>query len=179
MRCFIAVDLPDNVKEYLATLPKEFSMISGKFVEKENLHLTFRFLGDIPGKNVEYITQKFQEIKFPKIRAYLNNMGVFPSQKFARVLWIALEPKEKIIELKEKIDLALRDIDLLDDNKKFKSHVTLARIKSINNKGKFFGLLEKFRIKPLEFEIKSFVLKKSVLNEKGPTYSDVCKIDLT
>lgn len=172
MRCFIALDLPEKIKDYLESLQKNFGSISGKFVEINNLHLTLRFLGEIKESQVNLIKEKLSKIKFESFKVKLGGLGVFPSRKFAKIVWVSLEPANKIIELKDQIDFALKNMDFSED-KKFKSHITLIRIKSIKDKKRFFDVLDKIKIEPLEFKVDSFVFKKSVLAETGPEYFDL------
>jgi len=174
MRCFIAIDLPDEVKEELSKVQKEINKNAKfKFVEPQNLHLTLKFLGEISDYNLNQIKEALKQIKFRKIKARLNDIGVFPSPNYVRVVWIGLEPSEKIKELHKKIDEALSDINIEKKDKRFESHVTLARVKFILDKKAFAEKLQKVRVKQLDFNIDSFKLKKSTLTKTGPIYEDI------
>jgi len=177
MRCFIAVDLPNNVKQYLKSLQNEFNIIFGKPVETENLHLTLKFFEDLNEAQVNLVKKSLRKISLSGFKVSLGSLGVFPSREFPRILWVSLEPTDKVIELKEQIDFALKDMDLGFD-KKFKSHITLMRIKSIKDKNRFFQILDRTKLKHFEFDIDSFVFKKSVLKNTGLEYSVLDKFDL-
>ena len=58
------------------------------------------------------------------------------------------------------------------------SHLTIARIKKIKDKKKFFDELSRIKIKEQKFTIDKFYLMKSELNEKGPVYSVVEEFSL-
>ncbi len=97
MRCFLAIDLPLEIREYLFNLKKGLRMINAKFVEKENIHLTLKFLGEISQKDVDDLKKRLGSIKFKHFKANLGKPGVFPSIKFVRILWVSLQP-EKIFK---------------------------------------------------------------------------------
>jgi 2'-5' RNA ligase len=177
MRCFITIDLPEKVRKYLLEIQRKFEFVSGKFVEFENLHLTIKFLDEVKESDLKRIEDKLKTIQSQKIIAKLGNLGVFPSKISPHILWISLEPRDEVKELKEAIDLSLNNFDFKYE-KKFKSHLTLARIKSIKDKNNFLNLLDQVKIVPMEFEINSFVLKKSTLTKNGPIYEDLVRINL-
>ncbi|MCS7134266.1 MAG: RNA 2',3'-cyclic phosphodiesterase [Candidatus Pacearchaeota archaeon] len=170
MRCFIAIEISEKAKEELLRVQKEFKgIIEGKFVEKENFHLTLKFLGEVSNYEINQLKQELRKIRFNKFIAKLGSIGYF-TPSFARVLWVSLEPKDNFVELHEKVESLLRNFNIKKEKRKFMPHVTIARIKNIKKKEKFFEKIEKIKIEPIDFEISSFVLNKSVLTEKGPIY---------
>lgn len=173
MRCFIAIDLSDEVREELTRIQKEMHSEKAKlkFVEPQNLHLTLKFLGEISDYNLNQIKEALKQIKFKKIKARLNDIGVFPSPNYVRVIWIGLEPAEEIKELHNRIDEALSNT--AKNDKRFESHVTLARVKFILDKKAFAKKLQEIKVKQLDFNIDSFKLKKSTLTKTGPIYEDI------
>ena len=180
MRCFIAIDLSDEVKEELTRMQKEMHSEKAKlkFVEPQNLHLTLKFLGEISDVEVNKIKKALKDVRFEKFSAKLNSVGVFPSPNYIRVVWIGLQPAEIVKELHNKIDSALTEVGIKKDAS-FESHITLARVKFIKDKETFIKKLQEIKVKPLSFEVKSFLLKKSTLTREGPIYEDVLKFDLT
>ena len=135
MRCFLAIDLSDEIKKELARIQKQIPQEKGiKFVESKNLHLTLKFFGEISDEKVNEIKEKFKDFKFEKIKCHLGNIGFFPSSSYVRVVWVSLEPNEKIKELFAKINHIL---DNKNGDDRFESHITLARVKFIKNKEEF------------------------------------------
>jgi len=165
MRAFLAVTLSKEMKEELLRIQKLIPECTFKLVEPENLHLTLKFFGDISDKEASKIKEKLLELKFHKFKSNLGKIGVFPNEKFIRIVWVSLEPKEEIEKLNREINKILNNKD-----EKFESHITLARIKSIKNKQEFMRKLREIKINPTEFQIEKFSLEKSTLTEKGPVY---------
>jgi len=74
-------------------------------------------------------------------------------------------------ELQEKIDEKLKN--LFEKEKRFMGHLTIARVKKIENKKEFNEDLKKIKIPQIKFSVKKFNLKKSKLGRKGPIYEDI------
>jgi len=179
MRCFISIDLPEEVKKELAAvqsqIPKENAKILN--VNPEILHLTLRFLGEIDDFKANKTKEILNSLKVKKFKAKISKMGIFPSENFIRVVWIGLEPAEKFKELHELIDNELEKINIQKDER-FESHVTLCRVKFIKDKKGFMEKLKKIKVKEIEFNVDKISFKKSVLMPEGPVYEDISEIKL-
>lgn len=168
MRLFIAINLPKEVKDYLFDLEEEFRDF-GKFnfVAKKNLHLTLKFLGNINENQLKEIKERLKKIKSKSFEVSLNKLGIYPNEEFIRILWIDLNPKDKILELANNIDYEL--IQFPNDHP-FSDHITIARVKFMKDKEKFIKKL-KLKVKQLSFKANSFELMKSDLSKDGSQYT--------
>ncbi|MBS3149096.1 RNA 2',3'-cyclic phosphodiesterase [Candidatus Woesearchaeota archaeon] len=178
MRIFISIELPGNVKDYLFDFCKKIKSnnIKVNWVHKKNLHLTLKFIGEVNDNEINEIIKRLSEIKLDKINVNLSNLGFFPKNDFVRVIWVGIEPKDKILELQRKIDSSL--LDLFSKDQKFETHLTLGRIKSIKNKNEFFNVINNLKIEKTKFEIYGFKLMKSTLSKDGPTYEEIANFVL-
>lgn len=168
MRLFIAIELPEEVKEELIRLQNEFSGL-GKINFVRAFHLTLKFLGEVPDEKVSKIKERLKGISFEPFKVKLSNVGAFPNENYIRVIWVGLE-SEKINELQKKIDDCLEG--LFEKEKRFSAHVTLGRVKLISDKQKLKDKLKK-EVKDLGFPVNKFKLIKSELKSDGPVYSDL------
>lgn len=172
MRCFIALDLPEEIiseiKEIQEKLKKRV-LFNGKFTESNNLHLTLKFFGEIDEEKLFEIRKRLRKINFNEIEASLGEVGVF-SKDFVRIIWIKLNGKG-IYELQKRIDEELKD--LFKEEERFMGHITLARVKSVGNKKGLFDYLESVKASNRKFKINEFSLKKSELHSHGPEYEDI------
>lgn len=168
MRLFVAICLSKEIKDYLYKLQKNIG--SGyakiKWVEKKNLHLTLKFLGEVSDDKLEDLKNKLVNIKFSKFEAKLGKFGVYPNESRINVVWAGLEPENKIIELQKKIDSETLNFG----DMKLGAHITLGRVKSIKNKEKFKDKIFNIKLENLRFSVGEFVLFKSVLSKDGPSY---------
>ena len=170
MRYFIAIDLSEDIKDYLYNLQKEIgnSLAKIRWIEKNNLHLTLKFLGDIDEIKISNVKKILSNVKFEPFEVKIEKIGVFPSENYVRVIWVGLNTTNKVIELQKDIDSAL--LNLFPKEQRFESHLTIGRVKLIKDKVKFIEKLKKIKIKDLYFNINKFRIYKSTLTRNGPIY---------
>lgn len=176
-RAFIAVDLPEKAVgeiKRIQELIKKKDFMAGKFTEPGNLHLTLKFLGEISEEQIEEVKKRLNEIKLSIFECRLSELGVF-SPDFIKIIWIKLNGEE-IFELQKEIDEKLKD--LFEPEKRFMSHVTIARVKNVNDKNSFLNYLSSIKIGDIGFQVKNFYLMKSELTSSGPVYSELAKYEL-
>lgn len=174
MRVFVAVELPEKIKNKLREVQEDFVRLANITLAKE-FHLTLKFLGEISPVKAERAKERLSSIGFKEFELYLSKLGVFPNRKFIRVLWIGVKPDKKIKKLQESVDNRL--IDLFGADKRFKGHITLGRVKSIKDKDAFLKNLDSVDIKD-SFSVKRFCLIKSELTAEGPKYEILGKYGL-
>ena len=171
-RCFIAIDIPKEIKKEIVNFQEILPMFEGKVTEEENLHLTLKFLGEISEAQVDEVKNALKTIKLKKFKARLGDSGLF-SPSFIKILWIKIENCD---ELQTAIDNSLEK--MFKKEKGFMSHLTIARVKSVRDKKIFLNAFKGLKPESLEFEVKSFSLKKSTLTPQGPIYEDILKVKL-
>ena len=172
MRLFIAIEIPEEVKDYIGKIQENIGN-KGKIrlVNKGQIHLTLKFLGEVQPDKTEKVKEELKKIKFKPFSVYLDSVGVFPSESYIRVVWIGLKPENGILELQSSIDEKLKG--LFEKEKDFKAHVTLARVKLIDDKKRFIEQLKKIKVEHKKFDIGSFKLVKSTLSPKGAVYEEM------
>ena len=168
MRLFIAIDVSKEVHGYLLELQKSFSNL-GSFKFTKTFHITLKFLGWVEDEKMQLLNNLLKGIKYNSFGITLNNIGVFPSPGSARILWIDITGNIKCLQ--EQIQSKLKKD--FGSEERFHPHITLARIKKINNKELFKEKLINMKIKNLKFKVKSFKLVKSELRTTGPVYIDI------
>ncbi len=179
MRVFIAIDLPDELKEEIFKIYNKIKFIRAKFVEKENLHITLKFLGELQPPKVKEIQEALKSIEFEKFKIRVKGLGAFPDFNRIRVLWLGIaEGKEKLLELQRKVDIICKKFGFPLE-KEYVPHITIARIKQVLNKEKFLEIIDELKnIDFGYFEVKEFKLKQSILRPQGPLYKDLEKYSL-
>lgn len=174
MRLFISIEVPEDVKEYLTNIQEKLDDNTAnkiKCVNKYHIHLTLKFLGEVEPDIVEEIRNNLKKISFNPFSVYLDKIGVFPSENYIRVVWVGLKPEDVIFKLQKSIDENLKKI--FKKEKNFKAHLTLARVKFIDDKKKFIDKLKDIKIEKKKIDIDCFKLIKSTLTPQGPIYDDL------
>lgn len=184
IRTFIAVNLNPEIKEYLTSLQNILNVPETKikWVEKNNLHLTMKFLGYISLEQTELIKSILKEITSqysPFIIKLSSDMGIFPTYGMPRIIWVGI--KEGISELKELynfIENDLSDKSFPRENKDFSSHITIGRVKFIRDKTNFIQILKRINVNILSQRVNSVDLMESKLTPNGPIYNITAKFPL-
>lgn len=182
MRSFIAIELPDKIKTFLSCLQEKLKRTASdvKWVEPRNIHLTLKFLGEIPESKLPEITAAVQDIAQTKSSFVMRLafLGAFPNIKSCRVIWVGIdkgdtESKEIALAMEEK----LQKSGIPGEERKFSSHITLGRARGAKNRQGLIELLDtlagSLSRENLEFEVKKLTLFKSTLTPQGPVYETV------
>tara|TARA_Y100000310_G_scaffold68197_1_gene63507 strand:+ start:18349 stop:18879 length:531 start_codon:yes stop_codon:yes gene_type:complete len=174
MRLFVALDF-EKFKGYFEELQITLSKIIGlKIKMVSSYHLTMKFLGDVEDSKVDEIIKKLKNIEFTEFEVGLNDLGLFPDRKNPRVVWVGVKPEDGVVELQKQISTGLVDFQ---DDYNFKPHITLGRIKAIEDKKLFLDRLNEIKIDNKTLKINSFCLYKSDLTREGPVYEVIEKFD--
>ncbi len=167
MRCFIAVEPDAELKEKIFNYAKKLRGFL-KLVEKENLHITLKFLGEI--ENVKEVAKALEALQgFGSFEVKLRGAGAFPSKNRARVVWIGVE-SPRLIELQKTVDSLLEALGFVKEVN-YVPHLTIARIKGQSNARGFIEEFENFEFG--SFEVRELKLKQSILTPRGPVYRDL------
>jgi len=173
MRTFIAIEMPEEIKEILLDAQKQINTEKVKIRPAKAFHLTLKFLGEIDETKIDEIKQKLKEIKFDSFETSLTNIGVFPDENYIRVVWAGLnDPENKITNLQKEIDSKMEILSFKKDTR-FHPHLTLARVNFVEDRERFIKNLKEIKIKKETFQITEFKLIKSTLTGKGPVYEDL------
>lgn len=160
----MSIDISGNVAEKIGEIQKQLPEFRGKLTNLKNLHLTLKFLGDIDDYTLEKVKERLKDVRFKKFQVEIDSLGVF-SEKFVRIVWLRVND---CTQLQKEIDAALEG--LFPEETRFMSHLTIARVKGINDKEEFFNRIKEIKIEPLKLVVAGFELKESLLSGKEPEY---------
>ena len=178
MRAFIAVEISDEVRKNITKIEKameeELPSDKIKIVDPQLIHITLKFLGEIDESKVEGIKEALSSIKFSPITLKCKGVGVFPNEKFIRVIWVGIEEDNELHRLKKIADEVEEKMGALGFGKSdypFSPHITIGRAKA---KVEIANFLRKYKDTDFgKFTVDEIKLKKSTLTQKGPIYEDV------
>jgi len=182
VRTFIAIDIEnESVREKLARIRDYLveSKADLKPVATENIHLTLRFIGEIPLPKVNEICSILQEnLVFKPFKMRIEGLGVFPNIHRPRVIWAGVtEGASELSSLHNSIEKLLRPLGIPPNREKFTPHITIARVRSSRNIQKLIKYIEQYINEFFgEIIVDRVKVKRSILTPKGPIYSDLCII---
>lgn len=160
VRCFIAIYPIKNEAVY--QVQREIKVfVEGKEVEKENMHVTLSFLGEINEEKVSLIKSELKKLisNYKKREILLSRISLIPNERFIKVIAIEVNGLEDLSkEIEEKIGGDVKP-----------PHLTLMRVKRVRDKK---GLIEfsKKIILNQKVEVSDIKLMKSTLTRNGPIY---------
>ena len=175
VRCFVALDLPTPVCNYLAGLAVRFENKGKvKWVPPDQLHLTLVFAGDVSEPTVDALREVVRTIEVPPLSLSLQRLGHFPERGEPRVVWAALGGDiEALTALQTRLAQQAERLDVPREKRGFVPHVTLGRVRSP------FGalaLIDQLKSVGQTLEQKPFhptglVLYRSELRPGGPIHT--------
>ena len=183
MRTFIAIELSEQIRNSLGQIQShlKYSGADVKWVEKENIHLTLKFLGEVSEDKAKEIKLALDEIgrNTKSFEISLKDIGAFPKIDFPRVIWAGLDKGAKeSTELAKRIDDALSKIGFQKESRPFAAHLTIGRVRSAKNKEALKEKLINYKLSALSYKISSLTLFQSRLTPQGPIYIKLHEIKL-
>jgi 2'-5' RNA ligase len=168
-RLFVAIDLPDSIKDQLEGLCAGVS--GAKWVGREQMHLTLRFIGEVDEARYSTIKDALAAVHGQPFRLHLGGVGQFPPKGSPRVLWVGVPMPPELVRLQRGVEHALVQLDIAPEDRPFAPHITLARLKTPpppESTRQFLAQHAPFRT-PL-VEVAAFSLYSSVLAREGARY---------
>jgi 2'-5' RNA ligase len=152
-----------------------------KLVERENLHFTVKFLGEISDAQVAEVDRRLRGLRLGGVAISVAGVGAFPTVYSPNVVWVGVSKSDdsKVRTIAEAVIGALGGIGERDE-RPFQAHITLARVRQGGTRGSLSALIRENSRKVFgEVKLTAFSLKSSILTPRGPVYSDVGVYALT
>jgi 2'-5' RNA ligase len=181
VRSFVAVDLEEpSIRDRIISAQRGLQQTGAqlKVVDPEIMHLTVRFLGEIPQPTVENVKEAMTSIRFHAFETEFFGLGAFPNLRRINVVWVGLKQgREQLDDIFRQLEPKLRQLGLPPDNKGFSPHLTIARVRTGLNKDALADYVANMQEQEFgKMQVSTVRLKKSTLTPKGPTYSTLHEV---
>ncbi len=170
--------LVDEIIEIQKMLAEANALV--KFVEPENLHFTFKFLGDITPEKAEAILDMAEK----KVKEYspfditIKGTGVFPNLGYIRVIWLGVENPGQFSKIQEDFDKEFVNMGFTKE-RSYIPHLTVGRVKGVQNKELLVSIVKELEnIEVGTMKVDKLILKESDLTPVGPIYTNLKEIYL-
>ena len=180
LRLFVACELPDEDREALAAvqhLLQEQGAEGLRWARPEGIHLTLKFLGQVPARRLEAIERALtRALREPfSLSVRLARLGSFGGSTGLRVVWLGLEGEiEALSGLAARVEAALEPLGFPRERRPFAAHLTLARAKdsaSPQDRRRLFDLVRSLELPPLpSATLEAVSLMQSTLEPGGARY---------
>ncbi|MDK2784291.1 MAG: 2,3-cyclic 3-phosphodiesterase [Bacillota bacterium] len=179
MRTFLALPLEPAVRQELVRYQQACArMIANvKWVEEENLHLTLKFLGEVPEEKLAEVISVAGKVaaRFPALTLPLGRPGAFPNLGRARVLWVGLaDDGDKLRLLARQLEQELALLGFPQEERAFVAHLTLGRLRKPAR-----VVLPPFSGEGMPVRLLKVVFYRSVLTPRGPLYQTLSEFELS
>ncbi len=187
LRLFVAVDLPEQVREELGRVQEELrrhDLSHLRWVRPPGIHLTLKFLGETPAGRVAAITEALAGATRgrPGFRLALGAPGTFGGRRRPRVLWLdSIGDIDRLRGLQAAVEEALVEVGFPSEERGFSPHLTLARVPQPAPPGTAERIEQALRaMSPprAEFDVREVVLMRSTLQPGGAVYERLAAFPL-
>ncbi len=177
MRLFVAVNFPARLRQKIARLcrPLREAGIPGEWVEADQVHLTLKFIGEMPAVRVDEVSEALEEVavRFRPFPLRFGPIGAFPSPRRPRVVWLGVELTPELRFIKDDLERRLGELGVQREQRPYQPHVTLGRAPREAEAGEFRRLEEIARNLAVidEYRVTHLDLMRSQLLASGAVHT--------
>ena len=175
IRAFIAVKMPENISSELENFLADLRPLSKiRWVKYGQFHITLKFLGELEPRIISRVKDSLIPLKkFKPFEIELSYIGAFPNLNAPKVIWLSGDKGAKeLTKLSKTVNDVLYDeVELQRDTKRFKPHLTLARLHDERLPEEVIRKLGD--VKNFSWLCDELFLIKSELTPKGPIYTEL------
>jgi 2'-5' RNA ligase len=187
VRCFIAVELTQDIKDALSQLQGQLKtgQFPVKWVNPYGIHLTLKFLGNVDAGMTGQISEAIKEAAqgASPFNLEIKELGVFPNLRRVNVIWVGIGGEvEKLLQLQKGIESSLERLNFAPEARAFTPHLTLGRVRdqaSPDERQKLGELIAGTKFETAHtLPVNSVSLMRSQLTREGAIYSQLSSIEL-
>ena len=175
LRAFVAVMTPPHLHMACNRLAEEGRELGLRWARPESVHLTLRFWGDLRTDAVAIVCEGLQRAATASgpFLAPVRGLGCFPNTERPRVLWMGLEdPELQLLQLRRRVDASLAAVGLPSQEKPFRPHLTVARVRRVPEQRELKSFLRAHANQPFgSVAVSHLHLMRSDLSGKGAVHT--------
>ena len=181
VRSFISIDLEDQqILSRIASILSSLQSLGGdlKPVERENIHLTLKFLGNVSAPRLGEVKSSLQQVIFSAFTTEIKGAGAFPNLNHMNVVWVGVnEGWSQVEQIYEQVEKILSGLGFRREHRPFSPHITIARVRSGRKRDEVASFLQRLTEESFgTITVDKIRLKQSVLSSSGPKYSTLLEI---
>lgn len=184
IRAFIACEIPESVLENVSKVQEDLRKLDldVSWTRVSGIHITLKFLGDIEEEYIDKIAAIIEEASKGQspFEISIKGSGAFPNLKNPRVIWIGVEDGTKgLTRLQQPLDYGLNALGFEPEEREFRPHLTLGRVKGPRGKERLSAAVSELReIELGSFAVDRVILYKSELKPTGAVYTKLKEVIL-
>lgn len=188
LRTFIAIEfapqIQDAIGKQITALQQVMVPKAIRWVPKENLHLTLKFLGELSPSHLEFIRQAISQeaASISPFEIQAGGLGAFPTLRNPRVIWVGLHGPGELIDLHKGLDESIGRLGFPRDDRKFSPHLTIGRVHPSTGPVELKKIHEVLASRQLgnigQCKVDAIHLFKSDLTSSGAIYTKIYSANL-
>jgi 2'-5' RNA ligase len=185
-RVFCAVEVPERVRQlvldHVAQLKEAVPDAQASWCRDTNLHLTLKFLGEIPLASISDISNAASRAVFglEPFSIRVEETGAFPKQGPPRVLWIGVgDFSGKLAELHSRLEDEAAEAGFAREARAFHPHLTVARLRHARHARTLAAAHRELGFKPVDIAVAELLVIRSELGGEGSKYTVISRYALS
>jgi len=183
-RTFIAIELPPDIRhritEHIVQLRTAFPQVRASWSRAHNLHLTLKFLGDIPVSRIPSLSDACDEAarQIAPFELLVKGSGTFPPHGKPKVLWIGIEDAaassggcNSLLSLHAALEDRCAAAGLAREPRAYHPHLTIARLREAKDSRPLAEQHKQIDFAPQTFAVTEIVLFRSELSSQGSKHT--------
>jgi RNA 2',3'-cyclic 3'-phosphodiesterase len=167
-RIFIAlkIEAGENLLKMISSYRARLNKDTIKWTDTSNIHITIAFLGDTEEKTINAIISMLEEkcTGSGRFELILKGSGIFKNINDPRIIWTGIEPSEKLLQLNSLIMNGLKQLEIKMEDRHFKPHLTIGRIKHLSDTESLKDLIDEFKNHEIQLvPVNEVILYESIL----------------
>ena len=184
IRTFVAVLIAPEIRQKIADVQGQVKKLAPdvKWVAPENFHVTLKFLGNVHEDAISDVCTAVDNAAqlFSPFDLSISGLGAFPSVSRARIVWVGTKNgRDQLIALATAVDKNLAQLGFEREDKDFKAHITIGRVKTSRSLGKLAEGIREIDASDMGTQrVVSVAVMQSELLRDGPVYSPLSESKL-
>ena len=179
VRLFVACEVPDDVKDTIADVIQQLRAKSGvdvRWIRAEGVHVTLKFLGEVPVKKLPQVKLAVQEavVGHSPFELEFSNIGTFGGREGLRIMWVGIAGDVLRLEaLVRAVNAALAVVGFEPERRPFRPHLTLGRVRdevATRRRAEIEVAVGKMAVPGTGWRTAQVSLMRSRLTTQGATY---------
>jgi 2'-5' RNA ligase len=184
----VAIELPPEVLDALEGVQSRLRRVDGgqaaRWVARESIHLTLKFLGKVPQEGLDEIHEAVRRacaVHAPFTVATAAP-GCFPNVRRPRVVWVGLHDDGRLAALQRDVETGLARLGYAAEDRPFSPHLTLARARqhAVRSDVEALGqaVAHYGQVEPVSFVAREVCVIRSDLRPQGAVYTILSRAPL-
>lgn len=179
VRLFVACEVPEDIRETIGGVIDGLKAKSGtavRWIRPDGVHVTLKFLGEVPTKKLPAVKLAIQEavVGHSPFELEFSNIGTFGGREGLRLMWAGIAGDVLRLEaLVRAVNAALAVVGFPPERRPFRPHLTLGRVRdeiSTRHRAEIEVAVGKTGVPPVSWRTSQVSLMRSRVTAQGATY---------